>query len=115
MKINWTQELHDIDGEAIPDTRLVNNRVTVKTDEEGNVVVLTLGRACINALLTELRDENQTGAQKFDRFKLAMQIANEPDKDVTAEDIALIKKRVGNNYVAYVVGTIWTILEGNDG
>lgn len=114
MKIDWTQELHDIEGEAIRDTKIEGNRVVVRLDEEGLDVALTLGRACINALLTELQNENQTGAQKFDRFKLAMQIANEPKKDVTAEDISLIKERVGKNYVAYVVGIVWTMLEGND-
>ena len=75
MRIDWAQELRDIDGGVIPQTELTGDGIIVKMDSTGKPVPLTLGRACINAVLAEFRDDNETGEQKLNRFRLAMQIA----------------------------------------
>lgn len=110
MKIDWTQQLHDINGNVIPETHLVDGRVVKKRDNNGNIIPLTLGRACINALLTDIEGELQTGAQKFDRAQLAYDIGQ--GKEPTAENITLIKERVGKVYTTYATWLIWRILEG---
>ena len=105
MKIEFKQVLRSMDGEAMQEQR-----------EGKDARDFTLARACINALLTDIPNEQQTGAQKFDRFKLAMRLGNEEDPiEITAEDITTIKGQVGKVYFTYTVGTIWSILEGNDG
>ncbi len=106
MKIEFAQVLCAMDGDPMQEEDPRN---------QGKTRDLTLGRLCINALLSEFPNEQQSGAQKFDRFKLAMRIGNEEDPiEITAEDIALIKERVGKAYSAYAVGTVWTVLEGSD-
>ena len=102
MKIKFAQVLLSMDGEPMQEAR------------EGKPTRdLTLGRACINALLTDIPNEQTTGTQKFDRFKLAMRLGNEPDPiEVTAEEIATIKAQVGKVYFTYAMGLVWQILEG---
>ena len=103
MKIEFAQVLLSMDGESLKENR------EGKPSRD-----LTLGRACINALLTDIPNEHQTGTQKFDRFKLAMRLGNEPDPiEITAEEIAMIKAQVGKVYFTYTVGLVYTILEGN--
>ena len=102
MKIEFAQVLLSMDGEAMQEQR---------EGKPGRD--LTLGRACINALLTDIPNERQTGTQKFDRFKLAMRLGNEEDPiEITAEDITMIKAQVGKVYFTYTVGLVWSVLEG---
>lgn len=102
MKINFAQVLQAMNGDPMQEIQ------EGKPNRD-----MTLGRACINVLLTDLPAERQTGTQKFDRFKLAMKIGNEDDPvEVTAEAVALIKERLGLVYGTYLVGVAWTILEG---
>ena len=106
MKIEFAQVLLSMDRESIQE---VDPRKPGKTRD------LTLGRAAINSLLADVEGERQTGAQKFDRFKLAMRIGNEEDPVViTVGDADLIKERAGIVYPTYAVGLVWTMLEGND-
>jgi len=106
MKIEFGQVLRTMDGEPLQEG---DPRKPDKTRD------LTLGRAAINSLLADIEGERQTGAQKFDRFKLAMRIGNEEDPiEMTVGDAALIKERAGIVYPTYAVGLIWTMLEGNE-
>ena len=66
MKIKFAQVLHAMDGKPMQEM------------QEGSPNRdMTLGRACINALLGDVPNERQTGAKKFDRFKMAMRKGNE--------------------------------------
>ena len=106
MKIEFGQVLYTMNGEPIQEG---------DPREQKETRDLTLGRAAINSLLADVEGERQTGAQKFDRFKLAMRIGNEEDPiEITIGDASLIKERVGIVYPTYAVGLIWTMLEGND-
>ena len=111
--MDWQQLVTDFDGEPVFEERIIRGRIEVKTatvDGREEPAKLTLGRACINALINERQgDEQQTGAQRFDRSVLALKV-NE-DKPLTTEDVALIKERVGRQYRADVVYNIWTALE----
>lgn len=104
MKIKFAQVLRSLDGGTMQEMQ------EGKPDRD-----MTLGQACINALLTDVPNERQTGTQKFDRFKLAMRIGNEDDPiEVTAENVSLIKERLALVYSTYLVGVAWMILEGDN-
>ena len=106
MKIEFAQVLRTMDGDAIQEG---------DPRKENTTRDLTLGRAAINSLLADVEGERQTGAQKFDRFKLAMRIGNEEDPIIiTVGDADLIKERAGIVYPTYAVGLVWTMLEGDD-
>ncbi len=114
MKYNWTQELSDMDGEAVPETKTTRSGLVIKTrtvDGKEEPVPLMLGRACIKALLSEGENERLSPEQRFEGVKLAMQSANEPEKSLTAEEVSFLKARVGFYYYAYLLGTIWVMLE----
>ena len=117
MKPNWNQTLTTFDGEPLSESIFAGN-INLKprthmVDGRERPVPLTLGRACINTLLTDRTDENQTGSQKFDRIILAMKI--DKGEALTAEEVTLIKERAGKQYTAYAAYQIWTMLEGDDG
>jgi len=117
MRINWEQELHELNGDVMLELELVDGKAIVKTRMVGDVeepVTLTLGRGCISALLSEFRGDEQTNSQKFDRFNLAMQIVNNPEEPMAKGDVTLIKERVGRRYPAYTMGIIWQMLESNE-
>lgn len=110
--MDWQQVVTKFGGEAVREQVIIEGRVVDKTetiDGKDVPVMLTVGQACINALITEWEDERQTGKQKFDRIILAMKI-NE-DKPLTSEEVSQIKERVGRQYRADVVYNIWTALE----
>lgn len=99
MKVNFLQQLRDINGELI-------------RDEKGNVV--DLQHFAVNALLAVFNDEqNLAGVEKVNRWQLALKIKNSnDDTEFSVEDVALVKKLIGKAYSAVVVGQAWAMLEG---
>lgn len=95
--------IYDVRGDAVPDP-------SAKEPERK----LTLARACELALDTPLReDQDEALSKKLARGKLVEQIfeagasANMKVLDLTAEEIALLKERVGKVFtVASVVRAI---------
>lgn len=74
----------------------------------------SLSDVMLKALLEDLRgDEHQTGKDKFDRALLAQRI-QQADKtaEITAEEIATIKDRIGRAFSPVVVFGAWNLLEG---
>lgn len=73
---------------------------------------LTLQRVSINALMTPMEDEkNLSGEEKFARYKLASRINASSIVEVTAEEIAMLKKLIGNVYAPIIVGPAFEALE----
>lgn len=73
----------------------------------------TLGGACLNVLTNQLvGDERMPGEQKAKFFELAVAIhgAKEP-LDLSVEDVALLKERVGRAYPPIIVGRAWAMLD----
>lgn len=97
MKINFNIELKDMDGKPIMETK----------DKP-----LLLDKVCVNAVLSEIPDEKTTGEQKLQRFQLAKKIYGAGEIDVTAEEIVLLKDKIGKLYLPLVVGQVFEILEG---
>lgn len=98
MKKNLSNDLLDIDGQTIK-------------DEKGHN--LTVGRTCINALLNHL-ENNVPANEKLARYDLALTIKmNEKECELTAEQLSLIKKCVGEIYKPVVVGFVHRYLESS--
>ena len=73
---------------------------------------LTLQRVSINALMTPMDDEKNLGGEdKFARYKLASRINATSVVEVTAEEIAMLKKLIGKVYAPIIVGPAFEALE----
>jgi hypothetical protein len=99
MKITVTQTLKNMDGQVMKDN-----------DGQGNAVDATLRMAIVNAVLSPVQKES--GMEKVKKYELAKRIHQSDEVDLTAEEISLIKERVGEVYPALITGQIWDILEG---
>lgn len=89
-----------------------------RKDDDVKKVQMTLGGACSKSLLSVAtrKDMEESGEVKYKRWQLAGKIMNTKEAvDVTAEEIVLIKKHVGNSYGPVVVGPVYDILEGKNG
>lgn len=74
--------------------------------------VATLGAVCIGALMGVYADEQGlSGEEKFKRYKLAERISAGGDQEVSAEDIALLKKLIAKNWPPAVLGPAYEALE----
>lgn len=97
MKINFDTLITDLKGEPIKE----------------NGKDFTLGDAAQVALLSPYADERDLdGKAKVERFMVATTAALGGEQDVTAEDVALIKKLIGKAYGPLVVGRAYEIIEG---
>lgn len=97
MKINFSTELLSLTGEPL------------KAPEGMKLENLDLKTACVEALM--FNEQGQGGKEKFDAYKLAHKISHGGEVECTAEEISLIKSKVGLAWGANVVGPAWTLLE----
>lgn len=100
MKINTNQVLKSLSGEALKDR-----------NDKGEMVDATLKIAIVNALLAPVQKE-EAGTIKIKKYELAKKVFQNDEIDIIAEDISLIKGRVGEVYPPLLVGQINEILEG---
>lgn len=100
---------HAIDFE----TRITELDGSVPMDDKGQPINLTVGRICTNSLLSaQPGDDAESGEDKIKRSVLAERIFKKEDYKFSAEEIALIKKRVNKgNPSALVVRQVWETLE----
>ena len=72
----------------------------------------TLGAVCVGALLGVYADEqNLPGEDKFRRYQLAERIHVGGVQEVTAEEVASLKKLIGKNWPPAVLGPAYEALE----
>ena len=100
MKINFATEVCDLDGKAVTE----------------NDLTLTLKSIAVNALLLTLTGENGqpeqlSGENKVCHALLAQRIYSEENIDLTAEEIVLLKTRIGSIYSPLVVMQAWNALD----
>lgn len=77
---------------------------------DGSEVLLSA--PVVNALLAQFPDEQGlSGEEKFKRYKLAERVTKGGVQEVSAEDIALIKRLVGKAYAPAFVGPTYEALE----
>ena len=91
MKIDVSKELRTLDGQTMKDN-----------DGQGNAVDATVKMALLNAVLSP--DKDDTPIKKLEKGELARKIFKaENEVDLTAEEIALCKKRVGEVFPSPLV------------
>ena len=78
-------------------------------DAEG--AQLTLGSVAINALLGTYADEQISGEEKFKRYQFAERISSAGGQEVSAEEVALLKRLIGKGYPPIIVGPAFLALE----
>lgn len=101
--IDFTQTIKGLDGKAIVPS--------VQNGGDGKTPV-TLSDVCVNALESQLQtDAQMSGQEKFKLDQLAHKIYNQKHVDLSIEEIALIKERVGKVSPTIVVGAVWGILD----
>lgn len=97
MKLNITQPIKSLDGTPIKDDQ--NQELTLK-------VVL------VNALLTQ-NEEKLTGEEKYKRYSLSKKIyESDEEVELSIEEVAQLKRLIGDLYPPLVVGQVFDILEG---
>lgn len=108
VKIEFDQVLKDLEGKPIKEP--VKLDLTGKPEKEESKD-LTLKTLCINALLANIPNEQVTGEKKLERWQTAQLIYKGGEVDITAETIALLKRRIGLIYSVRVSGQAWQMLE----
>lgn len=99
MKLKIDEAIKTLDGKPIKEGKDV---ITVKD---------ILMQACTANLQTDAQME---GTKKFELYQLAMKVnASKKDIDLTIEEIATLKDRVGKGFNVLVVGQVWSALEKN--
>jgi len=101
MKIDVTRVLTNMDGQIMKDM------------VDGEAVDATLRMVAVNAILSPVQKES--GMDKVKKYELAKRIHVATDEvELSAEDISLIKERVGEVFPALIVGQVFKILEGKE-
>lgn len=98
MKVDVTQVFKTMDGQ-----------VMIENDGKGNAVEATLRMAIVNAVLSPV--ERESGIEKAKKYDLAMRVYKEDEVDLKAEEITLIKERVGEVFPPLIVGQVFNLLE----
>jgi hypothetical protein len=104
--INFTQEIKSLDG-----TVMMQCVPQAPTCEKP--VAVTLGDLAVNALQTPMQeDQKLSGEDKFRMYLLAVKIYKAKSASLTAEEIKLVKDRIGKQYSVVAMGTAWQMLSG---
>lgn len=100
MKRDFSQELVGLGGQKL---------VEANGDEQRP---MTLGTVSVNALMGQFADEQGlSGEEKFRRYQLAERITAAGVQEVSAEEVALIKRLIGKAYGPILVGPAYIALE----
>lgn len=99
MKVNFGTKLKTLEGKPI-------KKGNANSDDA------TLGSVSINALLSLTDEDRKLDAlKKFEMGKLAKRIYDGKEIDLKAEEITLIKKRIGMMYPPLVVFRAYELLD----
>ena len=105
--IDMTQVLVDADGKPIVDPF----QMTKDDPECLKCGHLTLGRAIEHALFAALPDDKTPAEQKWARGVLAEKIKEDPHATLTAEELVVVKRVVGEVYSARLLVAMYPLLD----
>lgn len=109
MTIDMTAALLDENDKPIPDQAGIQ-----RVEELAAAPALTLGRAVMHALFATLPEERDVSPEeKWARAALAMQIRDDPAAELTAEQIAKIKRLLGRIYGGLIIMRAFPLLDPN--
>jgi hypothetical protein len=99
MLVNVNTVLTQLNGDPVMDM-----------DGKGNAVEATVKMALVNAVLSPVQTDKPM--DKFRKDELARKIYNtDGEVELTAEEVVLLKDRVGESYAPIIVGQVWRLLE----
>lgn len=108
MKILVTSVLHDLEGVPLRDAAVTDTGGKVLRPERD----FTLRKACTEALqASNLTGDSPDGEERARRFQLCIKIMSSDEPDLTAEEIAKLKKLIGLAFGALVVGRTYALLD----
>jgi hypothetical protein len=96
MKINFDSELKSIKGEVL----------------KNGEAAFTLKDASIEALVAMSQDDRSDGTEKFKRYQLAVKVNAGGEIEITPEESAMLKDRIGRLYGPVVIGPAFVLLNG---
>lgn len=76
---------------------------------------MTIGDAALLALTATAQNESPDGLEKFRRYELAKKLKMLLEVDLSPEEVAKLKERVGAIFNVVVVGRVWDALDGKEG
>jgi hypothetical protein len=95
VKVNFSQVLIDLEGSPIVD----------------NGKPVTLGAITAQALLAADPNTPESGDDKARAYDIATRVYRAGEVEVSVEDVALMKKKIGQFMTAIVVGQTFRMLE----
>ena len=98
MKVKLNGHIQDLNGE--------------KFCEDDGKTYLTIGSACIFAILQANIDSKTPAEEKFKRYQLAQKLYGQSEVELTIDEVAKLKEWVGIAYSPMVMGRIYDYLEG---
>lgn len=109
MTIDMTAVLLDVDDRPIVDQAGIQ-----RIEDMAGAPPLTLGRAVMHALFSAPPEERDVlPEEKWARAALAMQIRDDPAAELTAEQIAKIKRLLGRLYGGLIIMRAFPLLDPN--
>lgn len=99
MKLDFSQQLTDLDGNPLQD-----GPPNARRDA-------TLGYLAATALLAADPQKPESAEDKVRAYDVAVRVYKGGEQEVSAEDISLIKRKVGEQMTPIVVGQMYRILE----
>lgn len=126
MQIDFSAVIKTLEDQPVlekaPDLKAVIKALSLEKPQaeilamiQGSYKELTLGGACINALMMpEPQGKDLTGEEKLKRLDLALAIQSAAGPlDLTAELVTLLKRLVNQTYPSpLVVARAWNMIEG---
>lgn len=108
MKVNVTAVLLDLEGIPLRDAAVATSTGAILRPERD----FTLRKACTEALQANgLVGDALDGEERYRRYQLAIKIMSEDLPDLSAEEIAKLKRVIGLAFGAVVVGRSYEILD----
>ena len=98
MNLNLDQVLLNLDGSPLMD----------------GTEPVTLKKICVSACLNAIgggEDAQLSSEKKLSLYRVALAVSNGGVVDVSVEDRALLKERIGKMYFPLIVGRAFTMLE----
>lgn len=99
MRVDFSQEIKTVEGESIP------------FDKKDKTLLKDLALQVLGLVFRDEQD-SLSEEEKIKRWLLKVKIVTSPDTELTIDEAALIKKRIGKAYGPDYVGPAFKILEG---
>lgn len=109
MRVDFTRPLMQL----MDPTKVLLEGEPPADGEKDERAAITLKAVACNALMMVDPQEKMGGEEKVKRYALAVRIVD-GETEFKTEDVALVKKVIGEAYPPMIVGQSYALLEGSD-